>query len=124
MLTFYERRKYVLTTVAGFPERLTGVIFDPAGSHDFLCLFKDFRRNNGPFRAVMLKLLFYRNVDLFTCKEILNLVFVIDKCTPVNGIHKNSAYSPGVPVIAILGLVPIAVQCEADGTAAQALFVV
>ena len=58
----------------------------------------------------MPELLLSRNADLLARKEILNFIFVVDQRTFVDWIYQNSSHPAGIPVVAVLGLVPIPIE--------------
>ena len=114
----------MLSAVSGFPEGFSGIVLDAPGGHDLLCFAKNLGCYDGPFGAFMVKLFFFRNVDLLSGEKIFNLVFMVDQNSAVNRVHKNTAHTAGIPVVAVFGLIAVPIQLLADGAAPKALLVV
>jgi hypothetical protein len=72
----------------------------------------------------MLKLILCRNLYLLSGQEISDFIFVIDQGAFINGVYKNPADTPWIPLVSVLGSIPIPVQCETDGAAAQSQVVI
>lgn len=78
------------------------VLFSPL-LQDFLCLLEAFGRYDGPFRAVMVVILFLRQRLRRSFQKVHNGIAVIDVMSAVNWVLQYSPYVPLVPIVTKLG---------------------
>ena len=96
------------------------VLFSPL-LQDFLCLLEAFWRYDGPFRAVMVVMLFLRQSLRRSFQKVHNGVAVIDVMSAVNWVLQYSPYVPLVPIVTILGFHLLFAKCDGDKAASKSL---